>query len=465
MSSITPTPPGTSVQFLDAATTRFLPPGCQNLFCVGFFDRGSTAQGSGVVAITDKFGPQVPYSTAHQALVTAVAESGAATTWTAARVVGPEAVKATATLDSLTITAKTAGAWANGATGGLSAQVTADDTDRRLTVFLDGEAVAATAFTADVADLTSVFTAAQDYVTVTGSTLPTAGSATDLAGGDDDRSDADETDWAAALATLDERYGPGLLIAPGETDEAIQAEILEHCAEYNRHAFLDLPAGVSKNDALTHVSAVRALASDEALQRVVWIASWGYVTPVAGGGEQLVPYSAIHAGITSRLIRDGGVQAVPFGPENATSNLLVAGKLHTEWSTADRADLYAAGICVASDNGRGVAMWGYKSGSEDAIDQDAWQQQVRMGLRFDLNLDAERYIGRPITPATIASLEGTLTGTLQGYVDGQALRDFIVDTSSVNTEETAAARELHAHVRIRHIYSSDWVAIPISVSI
>ncbi len=465
MATITPTPPGVSVQFSDTPASRFAPPGCENLFACGFFDRGSVVQGAGVAGITAAFGEPVTYSYAHQGLTAAVVESNAATTWTASRVVGPGADLATVVLSTLTITAKNAGAWANGSGTGLSAQVTASGSDRKLTIYLDDVVVAATAFSQVVADLTSTFTAAQDYVTVTGSSLPTAGSVTNLAGGDDDRASATVTEWETALALLDRRYGPGTLTLPGVTDADVQAAALTHCLAMNRIALLDLPAGVTKNDALTHILGVQADVSDAAIQRGIWIASWGYATAVSGEPERLIPYSAVEAGIASRLIRGTGVQIPAFGPKNATSSLIVPGKLYSEWSPDDTADLYADGVNVATDSGRAVSMWGYKTGSTDAADSDAWQQYVRMGLQFEGELILETFIGDPIDQATLASLAGSLDVLCGRFVEARALAEFTVDVDSVNDNTTAANRELNARLSIRHLYSADWVSLSISISL
>lgn len=469
MATITPTPPGVSVQFLDRPSSRFAVAGCENLFAVGFFERGDVKQAAGVPALTAAFGDPVAYSSAQQSLTAAIVESQAATTWAAARALGPSPVKATATVSTLTVTAKTAGAWANGVTGppitGLSAQVTASGSDRRLTIYKDGVAVAATAFTQSVAALTSEFTAANDWVTVTGTTLPTAGSLTQLASGADDRANATPATWAAAFAKLDRRFGPGTLIVPGVTDEDIQAEALLHCVSHNRVAILDLPAGVSKNDALTHILSIQASIGDEAVQRGIWVASWGYCTPVAGEPERLVPYSAIQAGITSRLIRQNGVQVPPFGPKNATSALIVPGKLFSEWSPDDQSDLYAAGVNTANDSGRGVSLWGYKTGSVDKVDQDGWAQNVRMGLAFEGELILEQFVGEPIDQASLASLAGSLDGLCGEFVKARALDDYVVDVESVNDATTAANRELHAQLRVKHRNSADWVSLSISVSL
>lgn len=465
MATITPTPPGISVQFTDTPSSRFADPSCENLFAVGFFDRGNVTQGAGVPAITREFGDVVSYSYAHQGLTTAVVESEAATTWAAARVLGPSPIKATATVSTLVVTAKTAGPWANGAAGGLSAQVTASGSDRKLTIFEDGEAVATTAFTQTVTDLTTDFTAGQSYVTVTGSTLPTAGSVTNLATGDDDRGDATPTEWATALALLDRRFGPGTLILPGVTDTDVQAEALAHCVTHNRIALLDLPAGVSKVDAQAHIADLQADVGVDAIQRGIWIASWGYATPVAGEAERLVPYSAIEAGVTSKLIRTSGVQTPAFGPQNAASTLVTPGRLYAEWSTADEQALYADGINTAKDSGRAVSLWGYKTGATDAINSDAWQQYVRMGLQFEGELLLEQFIGAPIDQATLASLAGSLDVLCSRFVEARALAGFQIDVDSVNDNDTAAARELHARLSIRHLYSADWVDLSISVSL
>jgi hypothetical protein len=72
MATITPTPPGISVQFVDTPSSRYAPASCENLFAVGFFDRGSVTQGAGVPGITAEFGEPVTYSYAHPGITAGV---------------------------------------------------------------------------------------------------------------------------------------------------------------------------------------------------------------------------------------------------------------------------------------------------------------------------------------------------------------------------------------------------------
>lgn len=465
MATITPQAPGFAVAFLDATARRFAPARPDNVFIVGLFDRLiGGPQGAGAGDIGSILGPVVSYSTAPQSLAAILAESAYASTWTAGRVVGPAAVKATATVSTLTVTAKSTGAAMNGATGGLSAQVTADGSERTVTVRENGSVVATSPSTTAIADLVA-WTDDNDYVTVAGASLPTAGSATNLAGGTDDRASITPTQWQTAFDSLaDERYGPGLLYVDS-TDPDVQALAVAHGDAYNRVVWFPAESSVDLEDALTYASAIQADAPDY-VRRGVAFASRVKVTPA---GEQFtLPGAAVDLGAVSRSIRVNGVDKPPFGPEN--SPYLTVDSVVDEWTPAERHQLYAAGVNVVTDDGASISSYGHKTLDLDSVQSEVWHQIVRMGFKFDAQQILRAFIGRPILPGTIASMHARLValgaryeqaGALTSYDGGPA---FVIETESLNTQQTAQARQLHAAAQLRNTNSTDWADLAISVA-
>lgn len=470
MTTITPNPPGYAVAFGEAPSRRVLPPGAENFHFVGLFDRGTSGQGSGVATLKTLFGERTTYSTAIDGASAAIVEAGGAT-WAAARVVGPAAAAAEVELSTVTITAKSVGAWANGATGGLAAQVKASSSARYIEIReggTTGTVVATSPTTTAIADLVA-WSDDNDYVTVAGASLPNAGSATNLAGGDDDRASITDADWTAAADLLIERYGPGILVAFDCDDTDAQGALLNHCDSFNRKAWFNLPVDTTKSEALTHIATMQTDFPD-VVKHGRWFASWAYCTPIAGEPERLVPWSAIDAGIASRLIHTKGVATPTFGPDGAAARIV--DRLYNEWTAVERGDLYAEGVNVAVDDGATIACWGYKSGDPESLHSDAHHQTVRMAFRFDAEAILRSFIGRGLTPSTLASLHGALDGLCQDYQKAGAFYTpdegvtpgYRIDVENVNTTETIAARELHAVVAIKQTPTADWVDLMVNVA-
>jgi hypothetical protein len=461
MATITPQPPGFSVQFVDMPSRRFADPSPANLFAVGFAERGSVKQGAGIAGVADHFGSAVAYSGLVPGLQAAVAESDFPTTWTASRALGPNPVKASVTLSTLTITAKEYGDALNGASGGYAAQILADGANRSVQIReggTTGDILTTSPSTSSIAELVA-WSEDQDYVTVAGASLPIAAAAANLTGGTDDHSNATPATWRTAMDSLDRRYGPGILVVDS-TDPDVQLEALEHCQLHNRRARFPLPVGVTQSDAIDQILDLRADASD-IVRYGVWIASWAKCRPVAGDPERQVPYAWIDAGIVSRLIRTEGVATPTFGP-TAASSLITTG-LVSEWTDDQRTALYADGVNVATDDGASISLWGYKTGDDDPLHSDGHHLTVRMGYQFDAEAVLKGFIGSVLDAGTYASLAGKLTDLSAAYVKARAFADFIVDVESVNSTETANARELHARILIKHTPTTDWVDASISV--
>lgn len=473
MPSIVPAPPGYAVDYLPTGTRRFLPASPGNLFAIGFADRGVSGQIARSADLLPAIGGPVNYSSMFYSLQAAQIEGAGNTSW--ARVVGPEATKAALTLDDGAgeptdvgrVTAKSPGAWANGDTGGLKAQVVAVSSARRLVITEGGVTVATSPLAATQQELVD-WSDDNDYVDYEAleTTLPAAVAATSLDGGDDDRDDVTAAEYAAALDLLDKRYGPGILVAPGITNADAHKKILEACASRNRRALLDLPAGVSKSDAITHAQTLQADVP-ELCEYGVLIASWVRVGIAAVEPARLIPWSAVQAGICNRVFRDLGYQTPAFGPTTGSSRTAV--RLENEWSDEDRAELYAAGVCVATDDGRSISMWGYKTLNGDTLYEDAHAGQVRMALKFDAEDIARKYIAQPVDADSLASYASRLDALCKRYQRDRAIfgsaddPGYLVDVDSVNTPETMEAREIHAALRVRQTKSGDWVDLSIDL--
>lgn len=456
--TITPRPPGIAVAMTDPPPARFAQPGPDHAFVVGYFDRGVIAQAANIAALDRAMGPRVNYSSARDEAATFLAEGGRVIT--ATRVLGPGAAAASATLNDgdatpvARVQATSPGEWGNRLTVDVE---DAGDGAVRLTIREDDVPVAVSPAVDDPQQL-AAWSDQQDIVLVEPleARLPAPVTGQTLSGGTDDRAGVTPSDWAAAVDRLDRRMGPGILLAPGVSDPEIIAALAQHAADRNRILMVGLPDGVTLQDAVRAAQTLRAELPDTA-RLVGLFASGARVRPIVGEPDRLVSWAAVQAGIAARVWRDHGPGTPPFGITHGASRSVV--RLSSEWSDDDRHALYLEGVNVASDDGQRIACWGYRT--LDLADlHHAW---VRMLLRWRLEQIAAQFVGPPITPATQASFHAQLESVCQEFVDAAALTSYQVDTESVNTPETAAARERHAVVSIRHTPTSDWVSIVVPI--
>lgn len=465
MPAITPLPPGYAVSYADAIPSRVAPPSPANAFVLGTTDRGSVGQVSNVTQLRDSFGPRVDYSPTPDAVATLLAIG--APVVTVSRVTGPDAVSAFKALlgassaASVTVTAKSPGQWANGATGGLKVQVVDVSGARRLVITETDVTVATSPACATVADLVawSDDNTVAD-VSADGTALPSVLAATSLTGGTDDRANITEAEYQTAADLLLRKYGPGLVFAPGVTDEDIKGVLTAHSLSNNRLAYLEDVDGVSESAAITSAQTMRSDFPDS-VQRGGVFASSAQLVPVAGEPTRTVSWATIQGGVQSRVFQTAGLRQAAFGPAAGSVSQVLG--LTSEWTDADRHALYVEGVNVATDDGTTISTWGYTTLDLDPLRVDLHQAFVRMCLQWEAEKILASYLSKYINADTLASMAGALTGLVNRYVDDQAINAAVVDVDSVNTPTTATARQLHAALKVQFANTADWVDLPIGV--
>ncbi|MGE4424998.1 MAG: hypothetical protein AB7G37_00935 [Solirubrobacteraceae bacterium] len=480
---LVPAPPGAAAGFDDPVAARFAAPHPANRFVVGLFDRGELAQIRSVAELDAHFGGRTNYSGAHDAIATQLREG--TTVVTVSRATGPAAVAATVTLmdgetvpaDSISVTAKSSGEWANGATGGLKVAVSGSPSAVVLTITEDGVPVAVSPAATTLQELVE-WSQGDDVpvlVAIEGVEMPADVAATSLAGGDDDRANITDAEWTTALDRLEGRYGPGLVRAPGVDDQAVHLAIIGHLARHpNRIAFLDMAADVDEAAAIARRLALEAANPEVAPQWALW-AQWGRTRPAGATPPRLVSYADAQAGISARVLRELGPGKAPFGRTRGVTRSIAT--LDREWSTSQNPPgevqrLYAAHVNTAVDRGQTIATEGYRTGSTDPRYEDLHVATTRMWVVWQGEEIALTYVGEPVNADTIASFAGGLAGMLEGLAGAQAITPGVllpeplddpgyVITTDMNTPATMLARELWAHVLFRPAGSVHWAGVTV----
>jgi len=456
--------PGVEVTSRESPPSRSLPIDTGTWFVAGFTERGSVSAPILVRSIDEvisKTGARQSWSApVYDALETFFREGGFQAY--IGRVVGPAPVVASGVLDAagavdtLEIDAVSPGAWANtvhvlttaGSVGGTFVITVKEGTVTKEVSpdLADGAAAVAWAADSDYIRLTDL--AAGD---------PVAGQDITLAGGNDDRTNAGNTEFEAALTRFSKDLGPGQVSIPGRTTTQAHTDLLEHAEAKNRFALLDLADTAVVGTLNSAAAAARALST---ARYGAAFAPWAEVPGITGGTTRLVPWSAVQAGLIARSESKGNSPNVAAAGENGQAAYAL--DLSQEsWTDADRESLNDGGVNVARMLFGGARTYGYRT-LVDPLVNDAWLQitnaRLNMLITAQAEVIAERFLFAQLDGKRrkISDFGGELKAMLAVHHEAGALygdtpdEAYLVDVGpQVNTEQTIANRELKAILAVR----------------
>lgn len=434
-------------------------------YVAGVFQKGSTVEPVLVTSITDAANKtgirQSANAQAYDTLETMFRE-GATDVYlgrevgAAAKAATKEAVDA-ASKKTLKFTAKSKGAWGNSikvvitlSSGKIVIQVQYNSVVVETSPELDTNAEAV-AWALENSQYVSV----EDV-----SAAETAGDAKtqtlELAEGDDKLGELGTSSAEAALALFTKDLGPGQVLVPGGSTEAIHKAALTHCANNNRRAVLNLASGATAGE---HVARGQALRGATARYGCL-VDGWAVIPGTSLGTTRKVPMAGVYAGLIARNEAEGR------NPNEAAAGkrgkARYARELVSPRTDAQRAELNDAGV-IGSIMVRGVVTvygnvtlvnqttepnWKPFSGSRLVMAIAAIAGEVLENYDF-AQIDGHGYVFK--------ELEGELAGTacmpfyqanaLYGQTPAEA---FIVNTGpDVNTPESIANEEIKAQIGVR----------------
>jgi len=464
--------PGTQIDIVDGA-----PPGGAILdsgqaFFVGVSERGPVGEYVRVSSLRNyeaNFGSRMGGSLLYDSAGAFFAEGGAVLL--VSRVSGPSATRAQIPFGDAAAIAASPGAWGNDIdVAAVDAGSLSTTGSTAVEVTYDGTVVERSPGLATVDDLVLWAQEHSDYVRFTkgaGNALPTVGTTVSLAGGTTDNS-ITSTGVADALDAFTYELGPGQVAAPGLTTVATHAAVLEHCYGTRRNALLDLP---DSSDPTVLTAAITALAGYAPWTRfAAALAPWAVYPASTPPATVVIPYSGIQAGLIARSDAATNNPNVPAAGANGISRMALG--LTQTYSDDVRQALNEAGIIIAIVKYGDVRTYGYRTASGPNDTNWLWYGGSREvnALAHEADAIAENYVLRQIDGqgALFASLHNALKGLcLEHYTRGAlygATPDeaFRVDTGpTINTEQTTAAGEIHAVIRVRTSPAAEWVQISI----
>jgi hypothetical protein len=300
---------------------------------------------------------------------------------------------------------------------------------------------------------------------------PAVVGATNLTGGTDDTSPAD-SQWVAALVPFTLDLGMGQVAAPGRTTQTVWQALVNHALANNRFALLD-----GENTA----TASAMVADVETIQASVPDPSWGImlaaypIYPGLATGTATPPYprtvapSGPIAGVMAALAATGANGDVAAAGQNGVLSHAIG--VTQKYSDTDRGTLDAAGVGVIRQYKGAVQLYGYTSMAVDTSWSDVGNCRLRMQI-----IDGVRNIGDGFEFAdidaqgqTASAFGGLITSFLDSLYIAKALFGataadaFSVNVGpSVNTQATAAARQLDAQVAVRMAATAEQVIIDVT---
>jgi hypothetical protein len=276
---------------------------------------------------------------------------------------------------------------------------------------------------------------------------------------------ADAAGVGPALDAFNYELGPGQVCAPGLTDPLVHAALLGHVNLTHRCALLDSAGG----DEAALDAEASALYSVPGSRFGALLAPKLSYPVLDTGAPANTPYSGVQAGMIARADAVGNPNQ-PAAGVNGISRLALG--LSTDYTDDERETLNAAGVTLAKLVYGDVRTYGARTIAGPDDENWLWfaNSRVVMAVTHRADAIAQNYVFKQVDGRRqlFAKLETELRGMLLDYYAIGALygaspaEAFSVDTGAqINTDETIAAGEVHASIRLKTSPTGEWVQIEI----
>lgn len=295
-----------------------------------------------------------------------------------------------------------------------------------------------------------------DQITIVGgaSTLLPKNQTVDLTGGTNDVTNVTNTQWQTGFNSLPPELGVGVLMAPGQTSDALHIMAANH-AEANDRVFFGDQADTATVATLVAASKAVIVTSTTKRSRftgLFW--PWLLVPGRSAGAVWKVPPSPAVAGVFARNMAAGMSANEPAGGDNGVLRNIL---MFTQTATAaDRTTLNANGTNVLRDVYGTPKIYGWRT-TADPVKDKLWITLSNSLLHRQIsalaNEQAERFIFRQIDGERrlFAQVRSAIIGHVmmplreQGSLFGATPQEsYNVDVGDdVNTPETIQNNEIN----------------------
>lgn len=456
--------PGTLIRERTQRVARTLPTDTGVWFLAGFAEKGrsdTVHRIRNMAEFSTYVGARTTYSLVYDMADAFFGEGGSEMRFS--RVFGPAPVTASATFQDagaatvFTAFASSEGDWGNllnvaieaGDAGGEFKIRITHDTDTSINELSPSFVDAATAITAYSEHALIRLVAGASALD------PVVVAAKSLASGTDDRANATDATWLAALTRMSKDLGPGQVSYAGRTTSVAQGQLMDHAANNTRVALLDFADTTSKATLIAAVASIRAHTNARfGAAFAPWVEIPALIT---GGSGRSIPPSAVVAGAIARNDSQGRSPNEPSAGDLGIVSYM--NKLRANFNDVDANDLNTVNVNLIRDKYGQFKIYGYRTGAIKESNPLHWQfgnQRLYMAISALANNILERFVLRQIDGRKLVfkELEGQLAGMLGGFFERGSLfgqtpdEAFFVDTDTVNTTQTITNGEIHASIEL-----------------
>jgi hypothetical protein len=278
-----------------------------------------------------------------------------------------------------------------------------------------------------------------------------------LTGGLNDIANITNADWQSAIDSLGRNLGPGLLMLPGVTTDALHKYAATAAEPLGRVYLEDLP---DTEDEATLIAAVKATTNaDNNRSRFTGaFAPWLIVPGQTAGAVRKVPPSVAVAGRFSANMAAGMSSNEPAAGDNGVLARVL--DFTQTWTDEQRENLNNNGVNVLLDMYGTPKIYGWRT-TADPVRDKLWIALSNSLLHREIialaNVVQERFVFRQVNARLTSQFGSQLIGhvCMPLYEQGALLGDtpqeaYKVDTGpNVNTAEVIANNELRAVISVR----------------
>lgn len=479
--------PGHQVNLKTNPPSRTEPTDTGTAFFVGFAEKGDPLAPVLIRNMNDYqtyFGNRVAIGALYDAADTFFREGGSRLYLM--RVVGPTPVRASIVLkdnaaaNTLTVTAKNAGAWGLQLRIAVVAGVAPGSVQIVVTDLATGTVLEQSPDCLTKQDIIT-WSSTSVYVTATDTgpsvLMPVAAAAATMTGAaTGDETNAVDAQWTAALGFISTIYGPGQVAMPGRTTDPAHTALIAHAKANNRMALLDVAD--SATVATLQTSALTSRATNDG-QYAAMFAPFLTIPGLAPNTVRVIAPSSFVAALMARVDATDG-PATPAAGDAGQANYVIG--TNFAYTDAQRDTLNTTGINVIRSMLSGVRLYGYRT-LTDPVANPNWVQLNHARLYMSIYALAgnvlESHTFRKMDGRGIefGRLDSDINAMLQPFWgDGSLYGDsagesFSIDTSiAVNTPAEQLLGNLHALIALRmspfaELVILDVVKVPITQSL
>jgi hypothetical protein len=278
-----------------------------------------------------------------------------------------------------------------------------------------------------------------------------------LTGGLNDITNITNADWQTAIDALGRNLGPGLLMLPGVTTDALHKYAATAAEPMGRVYLEDLP---DTDDEATLIAAVKATTnSDGKRSRFSGaFAPWLIVPGQTSNAVRKVPPSVAVAGRFSANMALGMSANEPAAADNGILSRVL--DFTQTWSDEQRENLNKNGVNVLMDVYGTPKIYGWRT-TADPVNDKLWIALSNSLLHRQIialsNVVMERFVFRQVNTSLMSRFGAALVGhvCMPLYEQGALLGDtpqeaYKVDSgTNVNTPEVIENNELRAVISVR----------------